>query len=99
MKKLLLTSFAILVSLSSSSIFAGCNTYGAVTSCTDGTTYIKSGSSIYGSNSVTGSNWNQTQIGNTTIGNTNGRSWYKTTTPYATYGTNSYGESFYYPNR
>ncbi len=56
---------------------------------------------VNGYNANTGSSWNQQSntIGNSTYinGNTNGRTWNETITPYATFGTDSRGNSFYYP--
>ena len=100
MNKLLLTILGTLGFICSASVSAACSSIGSnYISCTDGTSYQKFGNSIYGSNYKTGSTWSQTQIGNTTYGLTNGRSWSLTRTPYSIYGINSRGNSYYYSIR
>ena len=61
------------------------------------------GTTVNGYNSNTGSSWSQNsnRIGDTTYirGNSNGKAWNETITPYSTTGTDSKGKYYSYPNR
>lgn len=107
MKKLLLSAMAGF--LLPSAAFAQCMGTANFKTCYDGSgnsySISRFGNStiVNGSNTRTGSTWSQqsNRLGNTTITNgtdSNGRSWNSTSTPYATYGTDADGKSFYEPN-
>lgn len=93
----------------SSASFAACYGTENLYSCNDasGNSYSvnKFGdmTTVNGRNSRTGSSWSQqsNQLGDTTYirGNTNGKAWNETITPYSTYGTDSRGRYYSYPNR
>lgn len=89
--------------------FASCVGSGAVKSCSDASgnsysvTHVGNSTFVNGSNSQTGSTWNQssTRAGSNTFTNgtdSDGHSWNAISTPYGTSGTNSDGDSFSDPN-
>lgn len=100
MKKIL-TMIGLIVSFNTN---AACFGGDAFQQCSDssGNNYVinryGNTTEITGSNQNTGSRWNETvqTYGNTTEirGNSNGRSWNETITPFGVYGTDSHGNYF-----
>jgi hypothetical protein len=72
---------------------ASCTRSGNYVTCSDGSTYNTTGSSTYGKNTRTGSNWSQTTVGKSTDGqDSQGNS--STNTGNSTFGTDSQGNRF-----
>ena len=105
MRNLLFGAVALLIAVPAQ---ATCIGSGSFKTCTDtsGNSYSVSrfgNQTIVNGTSANGSSWSQQSIragSNTyTTGRAaNGNSWNATSTPYATFGTDSNGDSFYEPN-
>ena len=88
--------FLVLATALTSSANAACRQYGATVFCDDGSNYTTFGNTTFGSNKNTGSNWSQTQIGNSTFGkDSQGRSWSATRSGNSVFGTDANGNRFF----
>ena len=92
--RIFIISFLFLIAISSN-LEAACYQYGSTVTCDDGNTYQKFGNTTYGSNSRTGSSWNQTDFVNSTYGNDSaGNSWSQHRFGNTVYGNDSNGNYY-----